>query len=180
MVRASVDAIRDFFERTGAPYVEAAAEVIIVVLFGIFPFIVAVVRYNMIKNASDSFEITTTFNDSFSGGQLYLYAFSLFGTLMWLSFFNWTIPFYKSRIFIAAIVIFIGFLIVAMGGIDPTFSTIKNKSIVNLSYYCYVSCIVLYLFLLVISKAEPPSVNETTDFEAKNLIDRARKEIGNA
>jgi len=104
----------------------------------------------------------------------------LTSTLMWLSFFNWTIPYYKSRLFIAAIVLVIGFLIVAMGGIDPTFSTIKNKSIVKLSYYCYGICIVLYLLLLLISKAEPPSVNETTEAEAKSLINKARREIGNA
>jgi hypothetical protein len=179
-MRAAVDAIRDFIEGPAAPYLEAAAEVIVVVLFGIFPFIVAVVRYNVVNNASDAFEFAATFNDSFSGGQLYLYAFSLFGTLMWLSFFNWTIPYYRSRLFIAALVIVIGFLIVAMGGIDPTFSTIKNKSIVKLSQYCYGICIVLYLLLLLISKAEPPSVNQTTETEAKSLIDKARREIGNA
>lgn len=180
MLRAIFESIGDFVEGPAAPYLEAAAEVAVVVFFGIFPFIVAVVRYNMVNNASDAFEFATTFNDSFSGGQLYLYAFSLFGTLMWLSFFNWTIPFYKSRIFVAGIVLIIGLLIVAMGGIDPTFSTIKNKSIVKLSHYCYAICIALYLILLLISKAQPPSVNETTETEAKSLIDKARREIGNA
>ena len=173
----TVEGIRDCIEGRAAPYLEAAAEVTVVVLFGIFPFIVAVVRYNVANNASDAFEFAATFNESFSGGQLYLYAFSLFGTLMWLSFFNWTIPYYKSRLLIAAVVIVIGFLIVAMGGIDPTFSTIKNKSVVKLSQYCYGICIILYLLLLLISKAEPPSVNETTETEAKSLMDRARKEI---
>ena len=179
-MRGAVEAISAFIEGPAAPYLEAVAEVVVVVFFGVFPFLVAVVRYNMINNASDVFEFSTTFNDSFSGGQLYLYAFSLFGTLMWLSFFNWTIPFYKSRIFIAGVVLVIGLLIVAMGGIDPTFSTIKNKSIVKLSHYCYGICIVLYLLLLLISKAEPPSVNETTEAQAKDLINRARREIGNA
>jgi hypothetical protein len=179
-MRSAIDAMRDFIEGPAAPYLEAAAEVAVVILFGIFPFVVAVVRYNMVNNVSDAFEFATTFNDSFSGGQLYLYAFSLFGTLMWLSFFNWAIPYYKSRLFIAAIVLIIGFLIVAMGGVDPTFSTIKNKSIVKLSYYCYAICIVLYLLLLLISKAEPPSVNETTETQAQSLIHKARREIGNA
>lgn len=180
MLRVAVDAVGAFIEGKGAPYIEALVEVLVVVFFGIFPFIVAVVRYNMVNSASDAFEFATIFNNSFSGGQLYLYAFSLFGTLMWLSFFNWTIPFYKSRILIAAIVLVIGLLIVAMGGIDPTFSTIKNKPIVELSHYCYGICIILYLLLLLISKAEPPSVNETTESEAKSLINKARREIGNA
>jgi hypothetical protein len=179
-MRAALDAVVDFIEGPAAPYLEAVAEVAVVILFGIFPFIVAVIRYNVVNNASDAFEFITTFNDSFSGGQLYLYAFSLFGTLMWLSFFNWTIPYYKSRLFVAAIVIIIGFLIVAMGGIDPTFSTIKNKSIVKLSHYCYGICIILYLLLLSISKAQPPSVNETMETQAKSLADKARREIGNA
>ncbi|WJR79645.1 hypothetical protein [Bradyrhizobium sp. NP1] len=179
MSRSAIETLEEFIEGRAAPYLEALAEVVVVVFFGILPFIVAVIRYNVVNNVSDVFEYTTTFNDSFSGGQLYLYAFSLFGTLMWLSFFNWTIPFYKSRILIAAIVIVVGLLIVAMGGIDPTFSTIKNKSVVKLSHYCYAICIILYLLLLLISKAEPPSVNETTESEARSLMARARKEIGN-
>jgi hypothetical protein len=67
----------------------------------------------------------------------------------------------------------------AMGGIDPTFSTIKNKAIVALSQYCYAICIILYLLLILISKAEPPSVKETMETQAKGLIDKARNEIGN-
>ena len=179
MFRRAVDFLAIFIEGKGAPYIEALAEVTVVVFFGLFPFIVAVIRHNMINDASDAFEFTTAFQISFSGGQLYLYAFSLFGTLMWLSFFNWTIPFYKSRIFIAGIVLVIGLIIVAMGGIDPTFSTIKNKPLVALSRYCYAMCIILYLLLILISKAEPPSVKDTTDFQAKDLIGKARSEIGN-
>jgi hypothetical protein len=180
MLRAAMDAISNFVEGKAAPYIEAVAEVAVVVFFGIFPFIVAVIRYNMVTNVSDAIDFATAFNNSFSGGQLYLYAFSLFGTLMWLSFFNWTIPFYKSRIFVAGVVLVIGFIIIAMGGIDPTFSTIKNKSLVALSRYCYAICIILYLLLILISKAEPPSVRATTESQAKGLIDRARNEIGNA
>jgi hypothetical protein len=180
MFRTAVDSIADFIDGKGAPYLEATAEVVVVVFFGLFPFIVAVIRRNMINDASDAFEITAAFQSSFSGGQLYLYAFSLFGTLMWLSFFNWRIPFYKSRILIAGIVLVIGFLIVAMGGIDPTFSTIKNRPLVALSRYCYAICIILYLLLILISKAEPPSVKETTESQAKDLIGKARSEIRNA
>jgi hypothetical protein len=180
MVRAAVESVTSFFDGKGSRYIEAVAEVFVVVFFGLFPFIVAVIRYNMITEGSDALEVNAAFHSSFSGGQLYLYAFSLFGTLMWLSFFNWTIPFYKSRIFIAAIVLVIGLIIVAMGGIDPTFSTIKNKSLVALSQYFYAICIILYVLLLLISKAEPPSVKETTDSQATDLIDKARNEIEHA
>ena len=179
MFRRAIDPVVTFIEGKGAPYIEAFAEVIVVVFFGLFPFIVACCSLQRDQWRLDAFEITTAFQDSFSGGQLYLYASLLFGTLMWLSFFNWTIPFYKSRIFIAGIVLVIGLLIVAMGGIDPTFSTIKNKPIVELSRYCYAICIILYLLLILISKAEPPSVKETTDLQAKDLIGKARSEIGN-
>lgn len=164
-----------------ARYIESFVEVTVVVFFGLFPFVVAVIRHNAAADtASDTLEIATSFNQSFSGGQLYLYSFSLFGTLMWLAFFNWTIPFYRSRLTIAALVIVIGFLIVAMGGVDPTFSTIKNKPLISASYYCYGFCIVLYLLLLLISKAKPPTVDETVDAEADTLIGRARSEINHA
>jgi hypothetical protein len=178
LIEYLLKAIDDFLSANLARYLESLAEVLVVAFFGLFPFVVAVIRHNAIADASDAFEFITTFESSFSGGQLYLYAFSLFGTLMWLAFFNWTIPFYKSRLVIAAIVIVIGFLIVAMGGVDPTFSSIRNKSLVELSYYCYAICIALYLLLLLISKSKPPTVDDTVDTEANSLISKARSEIG--
>jgi hypothetical protein len=66
-----------------------------------------------------------------------------------------------------------------MGGIDPTFSTIKNQAVISLSYYCYVLCVILYLLLLLISKRKPPSVRETENAQTKDLIGKARNEIAN-
>jgi hypothetical protein len=104
------------------PFLESFAEVLIVTLVGIVPFMVAVIRYNAINGKEVEFDVRTVFLSSFSGGQLYLYAFSLLGTLLWLSIFKWTVPQRAYRWVLALIVTLVGFLIAALGGIDPTFS----------------------------------------------------------
>ncbi len=152
---------------------QAFAEVFIVVIIGILPFLIAVIRYNFDKNdPAHRFDISTVFADSFSGGQLYLYAFSLLGTLMWLGVFNWTVQYRAARLLLALIVILIGFALAGLGGIDPTFSTIRNRAIVDMSVYFYVVSIAIYFLLLVITKLEPPSFRRTLGGETAALIDR--------
>ncbi len=73
------------------PFLESFAEVFIVTLIGIAPFMLAVVRYNAVSGKGPEFDFSTVFASSFSGGQLYLYAFSMLGTLLWLSIFKWTV-----------------------------------------------------------------------------------------
>lgn len=152
---------------------ECLAEVAIVVFFGIFPFIVAVLRHNAL--AGSNIDVPTVFTESLSGGQLYLYAFSLFGTLLWLSVFNWTIPRRLYRLALAAIVIVLGFIIVALGGVDPTFSKLQNTAIVTMSFYCYGAFIVIYFLLLFGSKETPPAARASLDDEAKELMGKLRQ-----
>jgi hypothetical protein len=122
--RRILEEITNLFLIWVRPFFESFAEVFIVTLIGIAPFLLAVIRHNAINGKGSEFDIGTVFVSSFSGGQLYLYAFSMLGTLLWLSIFKWTVPLRAYRWILALIVILIGFLIVALGGIDPTFSTI--------------------------------------------------------
>jgi hypothetical protein len=168
--RRILDEITNLFGVWIRPFLESIAEVLIVTLIGIAPFLLAVIRHNAINDKASEFDIGTVFVSSFSGGQLYLYAFSMLGTLLWLSIFKWTVPQRAYRWFLALVVVLIGFLIVALGGIDPTFSTINNAAIVRLSFYCYGSFVIIYFLLLIGEKEKPSSARKTFREEANALV----------
>ncbi|MBB4370181.1 hypothetical protein GGD63_002974 [Bradyrhizobium sp. cir1] len=156
------------------PFLESFAEVCIVIIVGVAPFVLAVIRHNATSGKDADFDINTVFASSFSGGQLYLYAFSLLGTLLWLSIFKWTVPQRAYKWILGLIVTLAGFLIAALGGIDPTFSTINNTAIVRLSYYCYALFVVIYFMLLIGEKEKPPSARSTLRQEADALVDKLK------
>jgi hypothetical protein len=153
---------------------KAFAEVFVVTIFGIFPFLLAVLRYNTIQHPQAGIDIIPVFQQSFSGGQLFLYAFSLLGTLLWLAFFNWTTPIRLHRWLLGLIVLVVGFVLVGLGGIDPTFSTIQNPAIVSLSFWCYGAYTVIYFLLLLEAKQPPPPAGNTFKADAEKLKEKLK------
>lgn len=148
---------------------KAFAEVLVVTIFGVFPFLLAVMRYNTVQHPQNGIEIVPVFEQSFSGGQLFLYAFSLLGILLWLAFFDWTTPVRLYRWVLGLVVLIVGFALVGLGGIDPTFSTIQNRSVVSLSFWCYGAYTLIYFLLLLAAKEPPPSAGDTFRVDADRL-----------
>lgn len=148
---------------------KALAEVLVVTIFGIFPFLLAVLRYNTIQHPQTGIDIAPVFEQSFSGGQLFLYTFSLLGTLLWLAFFDWTAPVRLHRWVLGLAVLLVGFVLVGLGGIDPTFSTIRNQAIVSLSFWCYGLYTLFYFLLLLGAKQTPPAAGATFNADAERL-----------
>lgn len=157
---------------------EAAAEVCVVIVLGFVPFFISAARFNYEKK--EKFDLSSVFIESFSGGQLYLYAFSLFGTLMWLSLFNWQIPYTKGRIAIGFFLVLLGLLISGLGGIDPTFSKIINYDIVSWGYWIYALFVVFYFALIILSKQQPPTVSATLNLETDELLQKFGAVTGKA
>jgi hypothetical protein len=170
--RRLVEWVADVFSVWTWPFLESFAEVLIVTVVGIVPFVLAVLRHNATNGKVTEFDIRSVFVSSFSGGQLYLYAFSLLGTLLWLSVFKWTVPQRAYKWILGLIVTLVGFLIAALGGIDPTFSTINNAAIVRLSFYCYGIFVIIYFLLLIGEKEKPPSARATLRDEASALVSK--------
>jgi hypothetical protein len=154
---------------------KAFAEVLVVTLFGIFPFLLAVLRFNAVQHPQARIDITPVLDQSFSGGQLFLYAFSLLGMLLWLAFFNWTTPVRLHRWVLGLIVLIVGFVLVALGGIDPTFSTIQNPAIVSLSFWCYGLYTLIYFLLLLGANQSPPAVGSTFQVDVERLKEKLRE-----
>jgi hypothetical protein len=150
----------------------ALYEVLFVTICGLLPFLFAVLRFNY--SSEKTFEISAVFKEAFSGGQIYLYAFSMLGSLVWISLLDWRKPYRGMRSAIGGIVVLIGLTVTALGGIDPSFSKIGNPLIIDLSYYCYGLFIFLWFLLLLLDKEPPPSFNSTMRSEANDLAQRAR------
>lgn len=155
-------------------FAKAFAEVAVVTICGILPFLLAVLRYNTIKHPQAGIEIAPVFLESFSGGQLFLYAFSLLGTLLWLAIFNWTIPRRPLRWILGLCVVIVGFALVGLGGIDPSFSTIQNVEIVGLSKWCYGLFTLIYFLLLLAAKEPPPKAGATFASDAGKMAEKLK------
>lgn len=150
-------------------HLETAVEVFVVTIFSLIPLVISALAHNAGKE-NYQFEITPIIQSSFGGGQLFLYSFSLIGTLIWLSFVRWDIPRIAPRIVIGLIVVVTGFLITSLAGIDPTLSNIKNPFLIDVSYYIYFATILTYYLLLFFCKIEPPSPEESLNKGSNDLM----------
>lgn len=120
------------------------SEVLVVCIFGIAPLFAVALRASEQTNAVDSIA------SSITRGQLFLYAFSLIGTLAWLSIANWRIPSGVIKSIIALFVLVMIMLIFSFGIFDPTFEELKNENSVIWSYIIYFYAIFLYFAILMV------------------------------
>ncbi len=54
-------------------------------------------------------------------------------------------------------------------GVDPRMVSLTNPSIIKSSFYVYAIGVLLHFFVLSVSKASPPSVEDTLEAEANEL-----------
>ena len=154
--------VNGFCKRINDP----AIEVIVVTVFGFVPFIINILRTNYTVNDLDFLK---AFTSGFDHGQLYIFAYSLFGTLVWLTCFNRSMPEFLFKRIIRFFVLLCGLIIAGIGGIDPTFAAIANGKIVILSYFIYFIFVVFYLCLLYLSNNVPPQISDTLNSEADRM-----------
>lgn len=111
------------------------------------------------------------FWDAISSGQLYLYSFSLFGTLSWLchkEHENFTR--FEPRLLLFFLMFIPCVLILVIYGHNPTMTKPLAPTFVSVSFYVYVLYSFLYYVLLVFDHLVPPPVEQGLQQAAETLI----------
>jgi hypothetical protein len=146
----------------------AAEEVFFVCVISLIPlFALAVI--DQIRLAS--VQVSELFREAIAAGQLYLYSFSLLGTLFWLcqkeheNFIR-----FEPRRYFMLLVFIPSILIVIIYAIDPAMSKPLRSGLVDASAIIYILYVFLYYILLVFDHLEPPPVEEGLQRAAVDLI----------
>jgi hypothetical protein len=168
--------IRQFFTRPQA-HGTAAAEVLVTAMFALAPLLITAIVYNY-KNAGN-FDLGQGVDQAIGGGQLFLYAYALIGTIIWLAFVKWDREMHGPRRILGIITLLAAFAIVGMLGLDPTISSAKNAVIVKASYWTYVAFLVIYYLLLFYLEIDPPDPEESLKSGSQKLKQRY-KNLGGA
>ena len=148
----------------------AAGEVFLVCFLSLVPlFLLPVI--DDLRGATNG----SLFFAAISGGQLYLYSFSLFGTLFWLSQkeHDHLGRFTPIKWLMLAILVPM-FLILGVYTFDPSLTKPLSAELIFSSIIIYLLYVVLYYVLTVFDNMKPPIVAKELKKGSDGLIDRYR------
>jgi hypothetical protein len=152
----------------------AFEEVFVVTIVSIFPLLLLPFVAS-IKASDASFDFTNTIWSAVASGQLYLYGFSLFGTLIWLCVEDVSSREFPPRKYFSIAAILAAFLCLLVYGYDPGLNKPLNPVIVRISVWIYVAYVLMYYALLVFKMLRAPSISDTVDSDVNNLINQSRR-----
>lgn len=161
--------IRQFFSRPRTHGL-AISQVAVTTIFALAPLLITALVFNY-KNEGN-FDFEAGVKQAVGGGQLFLYAYGLIGTIIWLAFIKWDRQMHGPRRLLGLITILASFLIVGMLGLDPTISSAKNIAIIKASYWTYAGFLFINYLLLFYLEIEPPGADESLKSGSKELIER--------
>jgi hypothetical protein len=160
--------LRQFFSDAGAHRL-AGEEVFFVCVLSLLPLLILAIIDQL---RLSSVQVSELFHEAISAGQLYLYSFSLLGTLYWLcqkEHDNFTR--FEPRRYLMFLILVPSILIIVIYAIDPAMSKPLRPSLVTVSYWVYLLYAALYYILLVFDHLEPPPVEESLRRAVNSLID---------
>lgn len=164
--------IKQFFSRPGTHW-SAFQEVAVTAVISLVPLFITAVVFNY-KNSS-VFDLTSGLEGAVGGGQLFLYAYALLGTIFWLSFMRSDRLMNAPRRIIGFLTFIAALFIVSLLGLDPTISEAKNPAILKASYWTYFLFLISHYLLLFFVEIDPPPASKSIANSARDLIGRYEK-----
>jgi hypothetical protein len=152
----------------------AFEEVFVVVVVSIFPLVLLPFIASARLSADTPFDFASTIWSAIASGQLYLYSFSLFGTLIWLCVEDVSSREFPPRKYFTIAAILAAFLCLLVYSFDPGLTKPLNPVLTKISIWIYVAYVLMYYALLVFKMLRAPSVSDTVDHEVNNLIGQSR------
>lgn len=146
-------------------HVQSIYEVGLVVIFSVAPFIMT--YFIRMSHAAEGSVVGI--NDLISKGQLYLLAYSVFGTILWLAFAKSDKPRHGARIFLGIFGVFLMLPVIGLLGVDPTFSANLSSFSITLSYWMYGIFIFVHYLLLFYMEIPPPQPRDILNREAQEM-----------
>jgi hypothetical protein len=164
--------IRQFFSDRRAHW-RAIEEVFFVCAISLLPLLIlAVIDQFRQETAS----VTGLFHSAIGSGQLYLYSFSLFGTLFWLcQKEHEAFERFEPRRYLMFLIWVPSVLIILIYALDPTLSIPLKPRFVQASFWVYALYVALYYILLVFDNLEPPDVESYLKDRANELIGKYKQ-----
>jgi hypothetical protein len=112
-------------------------------------------------------------NDFIQLGQLFLYAFAMIGTLVWLLLARSTNAHVLFRIVLGLVTIAITIVSVGIFMQDPTMSTKLSDFLVMMSIVCLIGCLATYFFLLMCESAPVKPAGSSYRKDINKLVGQA-------
>ena len=160
--------IRQFFS-DGSAHWKAVEEVFFVCVLSLLPlFALAIIDQLRLS----SVQVSELFWSAIAAGQLYLYSFSLFGTLFWLcQKEHENFERFQPRRYFMFLAFVPSVLIIVIYAIDPSMSKPLQPALIKVSFVVYLLYAALYYILLVFDHLEPPPIEAGLQEESGELID---------
>jgi hypothetical protein len=147
--------LQQFFSDRSA-HRSAVEEVFFVCVISLLPlFALAIIDQFRLA----SVQVSELFWDAIATGQLYLYSFSLLGTLFWLcQKEHENFDRFQPRRYLMFAIFVPSILIILIYALDPSMSKPLKPELAKASFYIYLLYVVLYYVLLVFDNLEPPPI----------------------
>lgn len=161
--------LKKFFSRPSTHW-SAFQEVAVTAVVSLVPLLITAVIFNY-KN-ENVFEFGAGVKGAIGGGQLFLYAYALLGTIVWLAFMKSDRPMNAPRRILGFLTFIAALFIVALLGLDPTISNAKNPFILKASYVTYGAFLIAHYLLLFFVEIDPPPAGQSIADSTKGLMDK--------
>lgn len=163
---------KQFFSNAGS-HRRAFEEVFVISLVAIFPLLLLPFIASLKASAEAPFDWSQTLWSAVSSGQLYLYSFSTFGTIIWLCVEDFEKAFPPRKYFVLASVLS-GFICLLVYSIDPTLTKPLNRVVVYTSIAIYFVYLLMYYALLVFKMQRAPDLADSLNEGASRLMTQSR------
>jgi hypothetical protein len=162
------------FFSNGEFHRRAFEEVLVVAVVSIFPLLILPFIASAKSAAETPFLLTATIWSAISSGQLYIYSFSLFGTIIWLCVEDVSQKTFAPRKYFVIAAILSAFLCLLVYSADPALSKVLNPVLVKTSIWIYGIYLAMYYALLVFKMLRAPGIDETVEENVSRLIRSSR------
>lgn len=158
------------------PHKDASQEVALVCGISLIPLLLLPLIEHLRSNASIPINVLW---QAISSGQLYLYSFSLLGTLHWLSHKDRAdLPRFPPRKYLSLLVWVPAIIMFIVYSFDPSLSKPISHTLIWISIGFYMLYATLYYVLLVFEKLPPPDTGTHLQEQTGQLIVDYKRETG--
>ncbi|MCK0099255.1 hypothetical protein MWU38_07665 [Qipengyuania sp. S6317L1] len=158
--------VKQYFSQPDVHW-RSITEVLIIAICSLAPYFITAFVKSATGDGGVGFEVGTLF----ARGQIYLLAYALFGTILWLAILRGDRPRHAARAYLGMAAILLVLPIVGFIGVDPTFSTIVNDDVVSWGYWFYGAFLLIHYLLLFYMEIAPPDLQDTFKQGTKSLDD---------
>lgn len=149
----------------------ALYEVLVLFAFSWIPFIVTA----FVSSRQNPTGEMASLSSLVQRGQAFLLAYALFGSIVWLAFLKPDKPRHGARAFLGLLGLLLILPVVGMLGVDPTFASILNPTVIKIGFYIYFALLALMYLLLFYINIALPTASDIFDRESSAMRNKYKE-----